>query len=54
MNIGTLVFLIILVILLLAYLVYSCISIVRSDIEKRKTKKLESKEGILLRNMASS
>jgi len=26
----------------------------RSDIEKRKTKKLESKEGILLKNMENS
>jgi|APSaa5957512493_1039668.scaffolds.fasta_scaffold900167_1 hypothetical protein len=54
MNIVALVFLIIVVIVLLLYLVYSCTSIVRSDIEKKRTKKLESKEGILLRNMESS
>jgi predicted membrane protein len=54
MNILFFILLIILVILLLAYLVYSCISIMRSDIEKRRTKKLESKEGILLKNMENS
>jgi membrane protein implicated in regulation of membrane protease activity len=54
MNIFILILLIILVSLLLAYLVYSCISIMRSDIEKRRTKKLESKEGILLKNMENS
>ena len=38
MNIVALVFLIIVVIVLLLYLVYSCTSIVRSDIEKKRTK----------------
>ena len=45
------VLLVLLVLLLFAYLVYSCVVIRKNYVEKRRMRKMEEKEGILLREM---